>query len=249
MTKTEKGELEFEYRYGAGCFDAAAVREAAAHARRAAGVDEPPVRMLLVNRIFSPPPGSAADMVRLREYRTGRVRQPRCVLTAKVSLERLASAGHPAEFEKEVETPVDDGAAAATLLEMLGCTRRHTLEKIRERIALPFGGEIAFDESPGLPPLMEVEARSLRDLNRLVRMLGLAPPKKQASLEAEYAEHCGIAGLGVTRRIVDAAGGADNELTFASAGGVLRSLVPAGAALRKFDARLRKQRAEARRLR
>ncbi len=177
---------EYEYRYPHRSFDRREIVRLAA----AAGGGRP-TRQLLVNRIFHAPPGSGAAVVRLREVHRGRGRRAEFLLTVKWG----GGYGSRA-FEREVETAVADAVAAEQALLALGCRPKHVIEKLRDVVDVPGLGEVAFDENPGLPCAMEVEATSRGRLARLVRALGLRPPtdaeRLSGRLENQYAELYGI---------------------------------------------------------
>ena len=248
--------LEYEYRYPHDAFDKADVLRRCG-ALLTLRTDVPPARLrrsLLVNRIYSPPVERMfkGGMVRLREEyrRRGRATY---LLTFK-------AAG--SEFEYESETLVEDAKAMRHVLLGIGCRPRHVIEKLREVVALPGGAEVSFDENPGLPCTMEVEAKSLAALKRLVKQLGLRPPteeqRRRGRLETQYRELYGVE-VDEGRKVLDvmqhqqhqqhaleaseASETSQPQLTFGSAAKALRAVVKRNVAL--FDSRLRAQTAVA----
>ena len=75
-------------------------------------------------------------------------------------------------FDEEVEVNVDNFDSAIKLLENIGCKKKYYYEKIRE-IWDYKDVEIVFDTNPGNLDRMEVEAKSLKELNKILKELGL----------------------------------------------------------------------------
>lgn len=146
----------------------------------------PAVTTLLINTMYEAP-GRPDTHVRVRsEVTAGGVRTLLTVKTPPAPGER---------YERESETAVSDAAQLATMAQLLGWKRKHTMHKFRDVIEVPGLGEIDLDSHPGLPPLLEVECPSEAKLRRLVRALGLTMPPAGAPLpspQALYAELYGV---------------------------------------------------------
>ena len=82
---------------------------------------------------------------------------------------KLLSEGN---FDEETEVNVDNFDSAVKLLENVGCKKKYYYEKIRE-IWDHKDVEIVFDTNPGNPDRMEVEAKTLNELNKILKELGL----------------------------------------------------------------------------
>lgn len=93
---------------------------------------------------------------------------------------------HPIEHE----TTVGDFDTMSDILRDVGHKQRYYLEKYRETYTV-YNTEIAFDNLPGLPPLMEVESPTEKELDKVIRELGL---KEETPFTAEdlYEKHYGI---------------------------------------------------------
>lgn len=76
------------------------------------------------------------------------------------------------QFENENEITIDDFDEAVNILYSLGCIKKYYYEKIREIWRLK-DAEIVFDTNPCLPERMEIEAKSKKILDSLVRVLDL----------------------------------------------------------------------------
>lgn len=93
------------------------------------------------------------------------------------------------EFEDEYETVVADREAMAAILVLFGCRQTFYIEKIREVWSFR-DYEIVFDMYPGLPELMEMEAKDVATLKRIEGRLGLVP--ESFGTEALYQQLYGI---------------------------------------------------------
>lgn len=180
------------------------------------------VRTLLVNSMFRMP---GRDDLHIRLRRVVTARKVTAFLTLKMPGGR---------FELESESEVADAVQAETMLAMMGCVRVHTMEKFRDVIDVPGMGEIALDSHPGLPPLLEVECATERKLHILVKKLGLAmpPPGALPSPQQLYAELYGVSD----------ARDRSGDLTFANPSNIPEHVTKNR---RRFEQRLRAQRAEA----
>jgi adenylate cyclase class 2 len=76
------------------------------------------------------------------------------------------------QFENENEVIINDFDEAINILYSLGCIKKYYYEKIREIWRLK-DTEIVFDINPCLPERMEIEAKSKKILDSLVRDLNL----------------------------------------------------------------------------
>ncbi len=77
------------------------------------------------------------------------------------------------DFEDETEIIINDFNSAVKLLENVGCKKKYYYEKIRE-IWTNKDIEVVFDTNPGTIIRMEVEAKSKKDLNTIIKSLGLS---------------------------------------------------------------------------
>jgi adenylate cyclase class IV len=75
-------------------------------------------------------------------------------------------------FEDETEVNVDNFESAVKLLENIGCTKKYYYEKIRE-IWFNKDTEVVFDTNPGNIDRMEIEAKSKKELNSIIKSLEL----------------------------------------------------------------------------
>lgn len=79
------------------------------------------------------------------------------------------------KFPNETEIEVPDMATGVTFLEEIGLMQTGYQESRRETWTMPGVHEIAFDTVPGLPPYVEVDCTSLKDLETACRVLHLDP--------------------------------------------------------------------------
>lgn len=96
------------------------------------------------------------------------------------------------EFPLEHEVIIDDIDEADTMLKSLGCTERYRYEKIREKWIMKGAKEIVFDWYPAAPPLMEIEAKSKKDLFWVMKKLGLKKSDVYIQKEPMYQRLYGI---------------------------------------------------------
>ena len=89
-----------------------------------------------------------------------------------------------ADFDEEREIIIDNFENGVALLLQLGCTKHLYLEKIRE-IWTVQNTEVVFDMPPGYPEIMEIESKTLKELNKMVKIFGLTVEKDQKNLFVE----------------------------------------------------------------
>jgi predicted adenylyl cyclase CyaB len=83
-------------------------------------------------------------------------------------------------FEDETEVNIDNFDSAVKLLENIGCTKKYYYEKIRE-IWYYKDTEVVFDTNPGNIERMEVEAKSKKELNLILKELELSSKMHDAT--------------------------------------------------------------------
>jgi adenylate cyclase class IV len=76
------------------------------------------------------------------------------------------------EFTDEQEVIINDFDTGVNIMLGLGCIKRYYYEKLREIWHLA-DTEVCFDTNPGRPDLMEVEAKTKKDLVKMVGLLDL----------------------------------------------------------------------------
>ena len=76
------------------------------------------------------------------------------------------------EFTDEQEVIINDFDTGINIMLGLGCVKKYYYEKLREIWHLG-NTEVCFDTNPGRPDLMEVEAKTKKDLNKMIRLLDL----------------------------------------------------------------------------
>ena len=89
-----------------------------------------------------------------------------------------------ADFDEETELIIDNFENGVALLLQLGCTKHLYLEKIRE-IWTVQNTEVVFDTPPGYPEIMEIESKTKKQLNKMVKIFGLTIEKDQKNLFVE----------------------------------------------------------------
>jgi predicted adenylyl cyclase CyaB len=76
------------------------------------------------------------------------------------------------EFINELEVNINDFNTGVDILIGLGCVKRYYYEKLREIWHLG-DTEVCWDTNPGRPDIMEIEAKSKKDLEKIVELLNL----------------------------------------------------------------------------
>ena len=141
---------------------------------------------LLVNHIYALP-GDNGDIVRIRELHGVGTTEYLFTMKTKAAKE---------EFPTEHECNLSDPIAIHELLKVLRVPKKQTMEKLRGSIKIPGHGVLDFDWNPGLPIVLEVECTSKKNLDVLLRELGLTKPsadvQSRAVLEGQYEQHLGI---------------------------------------------------------
>ena len=84
----------------------------------------------------------------------------------------LTSKNHSGKFATEREIEVSDYDETKEILKMNGLTIKYEFMKIREKYKYK-NTEIVFDMYPGLPEYMEVESKTLDELNSVCSLLSL----------------------------------------------------------------------------
>ena len=97
-----------------------------------------------------------------------------------------------ADFDEEKEIIIDNFENGVALLLQLGCTKQVYIEKIREiwtigKNSTQCNTEVVFDTPPGYPEVMEIESKTLKQLNKMVKIFGLTvvPESEQKNLFVE----------------------------------------------------------------
>jgi len=75
-------------------------------------------------------------------------------------------------FENEKEVIINDFDSGVEIMLTLGCTKKYYYEKIREIWSCK-NDEIVFDTNPGEPDRMEIESKTNKSLDKLVKKLDL----------------------------------------------------------------------------
>jgi hypothetical protein len=88
---------------------------------------------------------------------------------------------HNDKYPIEYEVEISDAATLHEMLRVLNYPVKYVIEKIRETWTIP-DGEIAFDQHPGLPEFMEIEATKRSHLLRIEQMLNVKPVSFGATL-------------------------------------------------------------------
>lgn len=79
-----------------------------------------------------------------------------------------------AKFENESEITIDNFDTAVEMLLGIGCKKKYYYEKIREIWTLK-NTEIVFDSNPGIDDRMEIEAKTKKELNDMVKLFNVKP--------------------------------------------------------------------------
>jgi len=88
---------------------------------------------------------------------------------------------HKDEYPIEYEVEVSNAKTIHDMIRILRYPVKYVVEKIRETWTIP-DGEIAFDQHPGLPEIMEIETTCKCDLTRIEKMLKVKPVSFGATL-------------------------------------------------------------------
>ena len=95
-------------------------------------------------------------------------------------------------FEKEYEVNISDFDMMRLMLEQLNLEIKYGLNKFREIYKSKNGkNEVIFDYFPGLPPYMEIESKTEKDLNETMKLFGVKDEPKFTGSDL-YLEHYGI---------------------------------------------------------
>jgi adenylate cyclase class IV len=139
---------------------------------------------LLTNIVYA----SATDnYVRIRDSKNVHTGETETILTVKSK-----APGTDFDDEDEVNICASKEQNAEKVLCALGCKHQYTIQKLRTVVHVAGLGELDFDEAPGLPPFVEVEATSKRKLDQLVKLLGLTGKNEIFSIADMYLEEYGI---------------------------------------------------------
>ena len=76
------------------------------------------------------------------------------------------------KFEEEQEIIINDFNTGVDILLNIGCRKKHYYEKIREIWKID-NTEIVFDTEPGIDDKMEIESKTLKELNNMVKYFNL----------------------------------------------------------------------------
>ena len=79
-----------------------------------------------------------------------------------------------AKFENESEITIDNFDTAVEMLLGIGCKKKYYYEKIREIWTLK-NTEIVFDSNPGIDDRMEIESKTKKELNDMVKIFNVKP--------------------------------------------------------------------------
>ena len=92
----------------------------------------------------------------------------------------------PDGFAEETEIIIDNFENGVAMMLLLGCIKTVYYEKVREIYDLG-NTEIIFDMNPGYPEFMEIESKTLAQLNKMVKIFGLTvvPESEQKNLFVE----------------------------------------------------------------
>ncbi len=145
--------LEYEYRYQAGKFDKNKIR---ARLQEIGAIKHG--HWLFRVQVFTNPLVGTNPYVRIRDE------GHKITMTFKTK--------GTGEFTNEQEVIIDNFDTGVNIMLGLGCVKRYYYEKLREIWHLD-DIEVCFDTNPGRPDLMEVEAKSKKDLDKMVGLLDL----------------------------------------------------------------------------
>uniref|UniRef100_A0A6C0I2A3 CYTH domain-containing protein n=1 Tax=viral metagenome TaxID=1070528 RepID=A0A6C0I2A3_9ZZZZ len=89
-------------------------------------------------------------------------------------------------FAEETEIVIDNFENGVDMILLLGCIKTVYYEKVREIYDIG-NTEIIFDMNPGYPEFMEIESKTLAQLNKMVKIFGLTvvPESEQKNLFVE----------------------------------------------------------------
>jgi adenylate cyclase class 2 len=79
---------------------------------------------------------------------------------------------HDNEFPIEKQIKVDDYEKTIDLMQLLGFKIKYQFEKLRQKYKYN-DIEIVFDMYPGIPEYMEIEAKTVKQLNEFCKLIGL----------------------------------------------------------------------------
>lgn len=79
-----------------------------------------------------------------------------------------------AKFENESEITIDNFDTAVEMLLGIGCKKKYYYEKIRDIWTLK-NTEIVFDSNPGIDDRMEIESKTKKELNDMVKLFNVKP--------------------------------------------------------------------------
>ena len=79
-----------------------------------------------------------------------------------------------AKFENESEITIDNFDTAVEMLLGIGCKKKYYYEKIRDIWTLK-NTEIVFDSNPGIDDRMEIESKTKKELNDMVKLFNVTP--------------------------------------------------------------------------
>jgi len=99
-----------------------------------------------------------------------------CYLRLRKELDKvfLTSKNHTGKFAIEREVEVSDYNETIQILKMAGIKEKYNFMKIREKWKVK-NTEIVFDMYPGLPEYVEIESKTLEELNEICKLLNLDP--------------------------------------------------------------------------
>ena len=99
----------------------------------------------------------------------------KCTMTTKTKTNK-------SQFSIENEVIIDDFNEAVKILYSLGCKKKYYYEKMREIWKIK-DTEVIFDIGPGVPEIMEIEAKNKRILDNIVKQFGI---KKDIINKSKY---------------------------------------------------------------
>lgn len=145
--------LEYEYRYQAGRFDKNKIR---ARLQELGAVKHG--HWLFRVQVFTNPLVGNNPYVRIRDEGY------KITMTYK-------SKGN-GEFTNEEEVIINDFNTGVNIMLGLGCVKRYYFEKLREIWHLG-DTEVCWDTNPGRPDLMEIESKTKKGLEKMIKLLNL----------------------------------------------------------------------------
>ncbi len=96
------------------------------------------------------------------------------------------------KYDIEYEVIVDNYNMIDQMIQLMGLQKLYDLHKYREIYKTKNGkSEIIFDHFPGLPPYMEVESKNEKELNSVMKKLGLNDEENFTAKDL-YFQHYGI---------------------------------------------------------